>query len=136
MSKFRARRTAVVSLVVALMLAVASPLGAQEVAALKAERPAALTPLYISFATLQGLDVHSTFRALGSGGRETNPMIGAVAGTPAGMVALKGGTAIGMIYLSEKLSKRNRTAAVLTMIGLNSAYAMIVAHNYSVANRR
>ena len=41
-----------------------------------------------------------------------------------------------MIYVSERLWKTNRKAAVLTMIGLNVAYGVAVAHNYGVARKR
>jgi hypothetical protein len=136
MSKNQARRKVVVSLVAGLLLSVAAPLAAEDGDLPKPARPAALAPLYISFGTLQALDVHSTFRALGNGGREANPIIGNMLGTPAGVVALKGAATIGIIYMAEKVSRRNRTAAVLTMIGLNSAYAMVVARNYSIARRR
>src|SRR5207245_8562738 len=39
---------------------------------------AALTSLYISFATLQGLDAHSTLRAAEFGGLEGNPIFSGV----------------------------------------------------------
>jgi hypothetical protein len=117
------------------MLSVASPLAAQESERANPARSPVLTPLYISFGMLQALDLHSTFRALEGGGQEANPLIGSVIGTPAGVIALKGAATIGIIYMSEKVSRRNRIAAVLTMIGLNSAYAMIVARNYSIARR-
>lgn len=94
------------------------------------ERPPALVPLYISFATLQALDAHSTLSAIDVGARETNPVVRGAMTMPAGMVALKAGTAVGVVYLTEKLWRRNRVAAVVTMIALNSAYATIAAHNY------
>jgi hypothetical protein len=40
-----------------------------------------------------------------------------------------------VIYLTEKLRKRHPVAAVLVMIGLNSGYAMVAAHNYRIARR-
>lgn len=101
-----------------------------------AARPAALVPLYLSFTALQALDAHSTLTAVGNGARETNPVVRSTMTMPAGMVALKAGTAVGVVFLTEKLWKRNRTAAVLTMIALNSAYATIAAHNYATAGRR
>jgi hypothetical protein len=100
------------------------------------ERPPALVPLYVSFATLQALDAHSTMTALEHGARETNPLVRGAMSMPAGMVALKAGTAVGVIYLTEKLWKRNRVAAVLTMVALNSAYATIAAHNYQAVQRQ
>jgi hypothetical protein len=135
MSKSQARHRAVVSVIASLMLSVASPLAAQDGERASPARPASLIPLYISFGSLQALDIHSTFRALGNGGSEVNPVIGSVMGKPAGLIALKGGATVGIIYVTEKVARRSRTAAVLTMIGLNSACAMVVARNYSIARR-
>src|SRR5262249_7056048 len=96
-------------------------------------RPRALVPLYVSFAALQGLDVHSTLRAVEVGRRETNPIVAGMVGSPAAFVAAKAGITAGICFASERLWKRNKTAAVLTMIALNSAYGAVVAHNYAVA---
>lgn len=99
-------------------------------------RPAALVPLYVTFGGLQVLDAHSTLNAVGLGARETNPLVRQALGSTAGMLALKSGTAVGVVLLTEKLWPRNRTAAVLTMIAINSAYVTIAAHNYRTAQRR
>jgi hypothetical protein len=96
-------------------------------------RPAALVPLYISIASLQALDVDSTFKALGRGGVEANPIMRPLVGSPAAVVAVKAALAGVIIVSTEKLWKKNRAAAVLLMLGMNGAYAAAVAHNYSVA---
>jgi hypothetical protein len=97
------------------------------------ERPAALVPLYVTFAGLQALDVHSTWMALGAGAKESNPIVRGTLGNPAGMVAMKSATAVGVMLLTEKLWRHHRTAAVVSMIALNSAYAVIAARNYRLA---
>lgn len=94
------------------------------------KRPAALVPLYVTFAALQALDAHSTLMATGSGGVEGNPLMRGAVSNPAAMLAVKAGVATGVVAISERLWRHNRTAAVLTMIGLNSAYALVAAHNY------
>lgn len=99
------------------------------------DRPAALVPLYVAFAGLQVLDAHSTLSAVEGGARETNPVIRQALGNTAGMLALKSGAAVGVVLLTEKLWPRNRTAAVLTMIAINSAYVTIAAHNYRTVRR-
>jgi Domain of unknown function (DUF5658) len=96
-------------------------------------RPAALVPLYISLASLEALDVHATFDALGRGGVEANPIMRPLIGSPAAVVAVKAALTGVMIASSEKLWKKNRAAAVLLMVGMNGAYAAVVAHNYSIA---
>ena len=98
-------------------------------------RPALLVPLYMSFATLQALDIHSTLRAPQFGGREANPVLQGVVGSPGGFIAAKAGIAAGMIYVTEKLWKRNRAAAIITMLALNSTYSVVVGHNYAVESR-
>lgn len=100
-----------------------------------AHRPSTLVPLYVSFATLQGLDIHSTLRATEFGGREANPIVGGMLGSPAVFVAVKVGMTASVYFVSERLWKRHKTAAVLTMIALNSTYGAIVAHNYAVEAR-
>jgi hypothetical protein len=92
----------------------------------------ALTSLYISFATLQGLDAHSTLRAAEFGGLEGNPVLGGVVGSPAAVVAAKAASTAGVVFASERLWKRHKTAAIVMMIALNSAYGAIVAHNYAI----
>jgi Domain of unknown function (DUF5658) len=94
--------------------------------------PRATLALYSSFGVLQALDVHSTHRALGRGGREANPIMGTMAGSPMLMAGVKAGATVGIIYLSEKLRKRNRTAAMVVMVALNSTYAVVVSRNYAI----
>jgi hypothetical protein len=98
----------------------------------KQPRPASLLPLYLSYGALQALDIHSTLHVLDNGGREGNAVMAHVVRSPAAFVAVKAGAGAGIVLLTEKLWKRNRAAAVLTMIGLNGAYATIVSHNYSL----
>jgi len=98
-------------------------------------RPAVLYPLYGSFAVLAGFDVHSTFAALDNGGQETNPVARGLLGSRVAVPIIKAASAGAVVYVTEHLWKRNRAAAVLTMIAVNSAYGVIAAHNYSVARR-
>jgi hypothetical protein len=97
-----------------------------------AQRPVALVPLYASFATLQALDAHSTIRASQVGGVERNPIVAPLVEKPMAVVALKAATTTGAILLTERLWRRHRVAAIALMIGVNAAYAGIVANNYRV----
>ena len=89
-----------------------------------------LVPRYVSFGVLQALDVHSTMRALNNGAVEANPLMKGVAHQPAAFMAVKAGAGATTIWLSHRLAKKNKVAAMLLMAGVNSAYAMVVAHNY------
>ena len=89
--------------------------------------------LIVSFGALQMLDAHSTMKALGAGGRESNPAMGAIASNRTALLAVKAGTAAATAYLAERISKRHPKRAVVLMTVLNSAYVAIVAHNYRVA---
>jgi hypothetical protein len=94
------------------------------------DRPAALAPMYISFTALQVLDIHSTLRAPDFGAREANPLVGGLLASPPAFVASKALVTAGLIYVSERLRRRHPRAAVLMMIGVNSAYAAVVTRNY------
>ena len=98
---------------------------------LETSRPAPLVPLYLTFGALQVLDTDSTIDALGRGYRESNPLLEPVSGHRAAMLAVKAGVTLGTIMLVERAWKgRHRRAAVLTMIGVNVGYGLIVASNY------
>ena len=98
-------------------------------------RRGVLVPLYVSYAALQALDAHSTFRALGGGSSEINPVMRGAAGNPVALVAIKASLAASTIYLVEKVRAQHRRAALVLMTALNSAYALVVAHNYRAATR-
>ena len=95
-----------------------------------AARPRILIPLYCVFAGLQIADAHSTYSAVQRGIGESNPLMMGIAGSPAGLATAKLATTATTIAATELLWRRNRTAAVITTIALNVAYAAIVAHNY------
>ena len=95
-------------------------------------RPAALMPLYLSFAALQGMDIHSTTRALNRGAVEANPVMKEVVGNQGAFIAVKAAGTVGILYAVEKLRKKNRTAAIVTMVALNAGMAYVVQHNYRV----
>jgi hypothetical protein len=93
-------------------------------------RPAALVPLYLSYASLQALDVHSTTRALDRGAAEVNPLMKGLGASQVGLLAAKAAGVAGVIYCSEKMWKKNRVAAVVFMVAANSGMAWVVQHNY------
>ena len=95
-------------------------------------RPRALLPLYLSFASLQVLDIASTHRALERGAHEANPIVAPLTSSTPALIAVKAGSTAALIYLTERLRKRHPLAAVVLMVGLNAGYASLVAHNYSV----
>jgi hypothetical protein len=93
-------------------------------------RPAALFPLYASFATLQVLDVHSTSSALSRGAVEANPAMKGLVGNQVGFAVMKAAGTAGIIFAAEKIRKKNKAAALGLMIASNSAMAWVVQHNY------
>jgi len=100
------------------------------------QRPAALVPLYVSFATLQALDTASTMRALNRGGAEANPLVAPVVGSPAAFIGAKAAASALAIVATERLWKDHRTLAIATMIGTNVGYSLVVAHNIRVYGQR
>jgi len=93
-----------------------------------------ISSLYASFITLQALDAHSTLRALDRGAREGNPLIEPFTHNTAALIALKAGTAAGVLYMTDRVHRHNRVAGIVIMAAANSAYAMIVARNYRIAS--
>ena len=91
--------------------------------------------MYVSFAALQVMDGISTRRALSGGATEANPMMSGIARNSAVLFAVKAGTAAATTFFAERLARKNPKAATIMMAVLNTAYAVIVAHNYRVARQ-
>jgi hypothetical protein len=114
--------------------AVTSPMFAPPaVARAEQHRPGALVPLYASFGALQILDTRSTLQALDRGGVEANPVMKGIVSHRVALFAVKAAATTGVIVATEKMWKKNRTAAVIFMLATNSAMAWVVEHNYRVA---
>lgn len=96
------------------------------------ERPHGLVPLYVSFAALQALDIHSTLTAVHNGGVEQNALVAPMVNQPAAFVAFKAAATAGTIVAADRLARHNRVAAYALMFALNSAYTFVVVHNYRV----
>jgi hypothetical protein len=94
------------------------------------KRPALLLPLYVSAGALQALDVYTTSRGLRAGAYEANPAIrnGNVGTT----LALKAATTGVSIFMAEKLWRKNKAAAILTVLATNVVGAAVVANNYRI----
>jgi hypothetical protein len=89
-----------------------------------------LVPLYVSFAALQALDAHSTWRGIHGDAVERNPMMRPIADRPAALLAVKAGVAASTILLADSMRRRSRVGSIVLMAGLNSLYATVVARNY------
>jgi hypothetical protein len=85
---------------------------------------AAFGTLYTSFGLLQALDAHSTSRVAG------------LAHRPILLMGAKTAVTAGTIVLMERFRKRHPKAAMLTMMALNSAYAVIVVRNSRIAHQQ
>lgn len=92
-----------------------------------------MSALYASTFTMQALDVHSTLRAFGAGAVEANPLMTDVTKNKIAFMALKAGIATSTVLAAHNMARRNKLAAVMTLVAINSAYAMIIDHNYRVA---
>ena len=92
--------------------------------------------LFVSTAVLQALDYHSTMRARSNGAIEANPLMAELTDHRLLFAAAKGGVAASTIMLSRQLAKKNKLAAALTLVAVNSAYAMVVSQNYQISSLR
>ena len=92
-----------------------------------------LRSLYVTTAVMQALDVHSTLSALNNGAIEANPLMTQVSKNKAMFIALKAGVTVSTVMAARNMSRRNKVAAVATLLAINSAYALVIHHNYKVA---
>ena len=90
----------------------------------------ALRSLYLTTATMQMLDVHSTVKALNRGAVEANPLMSGLVKNRTAFVAAKAGVAALTIYAAKRMARNNKVGAIAAMVAINSAYAMIVSNNY------
>jgi hypothetical protein len=88
--------------------------------------------LYGGLIVLQGLDVHSTLRAIDAGHYEQNPLMRWSVEHPAALISMKAAASAATIYVAEKIRKRHPRRAMFFIAAVNSAYAFIVVRNYSV----
>jgi uncharacterized protein DUF5658 len=98
----------------------------------RAPASSALKVLYGSYGVLQGMDVYSTTVALRGGAREANPLMQTHMGQAMAFKAVMG---LSTYYAVNKLSKKNRTGAIVTMAILNGVTAAIVANNMKNSRR-
>ena len=92
-----------------------------------------LASLQAATVVTQLLDAHSTVQALHAGGVEANPMMGGLVQNRAAFIGVKAAMSAGVVYLTHRISKDNKVAAIVASAAINSAYLMIARHNYKVA---
>jgi hypothetical protein len=117
--------------IVAPTAAVAAAWAAEE-RALAPKSGKALNALYASYGVLQGLDAYSTRKAIDNGAREANPMMDHGAARNAATRIVMSAAVIGTTKL---IARKNKKAAVVTMVVLNGAMAAVVANNMKNAKR-
>ena len=95
-------------------------------------RPAILPTLYTSLAALQIYDGYSTLQGRQRGVAEANPTMQWMADNPAGFWTIKAATTTASIVIAERLWKRSKVGAIVTMAAVNGISAMVAAHNAAV----
>jgi hypothetical protein len=93
----------------------------------------ALKALYASYGALGTLDMVSTIKARNAGATEVNPLMNSGYGQA---TATKAIFAAATITAVKMLEKKNKKAALVTMVALNAATAAVVVKNYSNARQR
>jgi hypothetical protein len=94
-----------------------------------------LVPLYASTALVQVLDIHSTLQLVRVGGGEGNPMLQGLVQHEGAFIAAKAAVAAGSIYAASRIAKHNKVGAIITLVGIDAVYAVVAAHNYSLARQ-
>jgi hypothetical protein len=92
-----------------------------------------LASLYVSTAVLQALDAHSTLTGLERGAFEANPLMSGITQNKFAFIGVKAAVAAGTIYATREMAKKNKVAAVVTLLAINSVYAYVAHNNYKVA---
>jgi len=69
------------------------------------------------------------------GAREANPTASPFAGNTGALIGLKTATTASSIFFAERLWKKNKMGAIVSMVAANAVTAMVVAHNYRVVNQ-
>lgn len=107
---------------------------AKEAEAANARRPSskAVKALYGSYGVLQGLDMYSTIVARNRGASEANPMMNSGYTQAATMKVLLTAATIASV---KAIEKKNKKAAIATMITMNAVSALVVANNFRNASR-
>lgn len=105
--------------------------GAHDLIETKVSRPRILLGLYGSLAAVNVLDLVSTQAALGHGATELNP---AMRGSVGQQIGVKTAMTLGSIAVAERLWKKNKVAAIATLVAANGALAVISAHNFHNAS--
>jgi hypothetical protein len=104
---------------------------APDAAVRQGKEPRGVLPgLYLGLGALQTLDAHSTFRALDAGMHEGNPLMRWATSHPVAFVSMKGAATAGTIFVAEKIRKKHPKRAMAFMAAINTAYALVVLHNY------
>jgi Domain of unknown function (DUF5658) len=100
------------------------------------QSPRGLLPaLYAGNIALQVMDTHSTFRALDAGLVEGNPLMRWTTAHPVAFVSMKAAATASTILVAERIRRKHPRRAALFMAGVNTAYALIVSHNYRATTR-
>ena len=91
-------------------------------------RPAALPALYAGLMATEAFDAYSTRRGLADGARETNPLM---QGGAAFWTMKAVGTVV-PIVIAERMWKKNKAGAIVTMVLANGVMAAVAANNARV----
>lgn len=86
----------------------------------------ALTALQISYGGLQTADMWTTIAARNNGAREVNPLMN---GSYARATAFKAAMGVSTVFATRAMAKKNKKAAIVTMVVLNGVTAAVVANN-------
>ena len=101
------------------------------------KRGALLPVLYVGLVGLNGYDAYSTKKGVSLGAIERNPLMQPIAGHAAAVWAVKGGVTAASITVAERLWRRNRRGAAITMLVVTNAIAAAAAaRNAQVLGQR
>jgi hypothetical protein len=93
------------------------------------KRPAVLPVLYVALGAIQAWDVMSTSAAIKAGAHEGNQAAAPFANNTGALLSLKAVTTASTLFFAERAWKKNRVAAVVMMVAINSGIAAVSVTN-------
>lgn len=99
-------------------------------------RPRMLHALYGSLSALQAYDVYSTRQGLAHGAREANPSMKSIVGNPLAFIAVKSAATVVPMLIADRMWRKHRAGAILTMVVANSVMAAVAANNARVLHHQ
>ena len=95
-----------------------------------------MASLYGMTAAVQLLDARFTLEAVENGHiYDMNPLMVKLLDNKPAFIATKAGLAVAAIYFTSRSVRSSPVRSIITLVGVNAVYAMLLKHNYELAKQ-